>query len=94
MKKLNVKKKEKKILFKFEIFCGNNHPTRHINYELIDITPGNKSLVAIKLPSTNFEGFLKRTKRIKYWLRVNSAKYIAPLLFQIYQNDHLYNQRL
>ena len=49
-------------------------PTRHIKYKVIDFAPINKSIKAYKLPWTNLERFLRR---IKYRLRVYSAKFIA-----------------
>ena len=38
------------------------HPRRHIKYEVIDFAPGNKSIMANKLPLTNLETFLGRIK--------------------------------
>ena len=43
---------------KFEIFLNENHPpTRHIKYKKVDWAPCNKSIMAIKLLSTNLERF-------------------------------------
>ena len=53
-------------------------PTRHIKYKRINFAikfaPCNKSIMAIKLLSTNLEQFLDG---LNLRLRVNSAKYIA-----------------
>ena len=47
-----------KIFFpKFEIFCENHPPTRHIKYKKIDFVRCNKSIMANKLRSTNLEQF-------------------------------------
>ena len=40
-----------------EIFNENHPPTRHIKYKRIDFAPGNKSIMANKLLSTNLERF-------------------------------------
>ena len=48
--------------FKFDIFCENHPPTRHIKYKEINFAPCNKSIMANKLPSTNLERFLRRIK--------------------------------
>ena len=47
----------KLFFLKIEIFYENRHPTRHIKYERIDFAPCNKSVMAIKLLSTNLEQF-------------------------------------
>ena len=39
----------KKIFLKFENFCENHPPTRHIKYKKIDFTTCNKSIMANKL---------------------------------------------
>ena len=47
---------------KFEIFFENHPPTRHIKYKKIDFVPCNKSIMANKLRSTNWERFIRRIK--------------------------------
>ena len=47
---------------KFEIFCENHPPTRHMKYKKIDFVPCNKSIMANKLRSTNLERFIRRIK--------------------------------
>ena len=52
--------KENKMKFfflKFEIFYENHPPTRHLKYKWIEFAHFNKSIMAIKLLSTNFERF-------------------------------------
>ena len=44
-----------------EIFC-ESFPIRHKKYKIIDFVPSNKSSIANKLFSTNFERFLRRIK--------------------------------
>ena len=51
-------------LLKFEIFCENHPPTRHMKYKRIDFVPCNKSIIANKLRSTNLEPFLKWIKSL------------------------------
>ena len=47
---------------KFKISYENDPHTRHIKYERIDVAPGNKSIMANKLFSTNVQRFLRRIK--------------------------------
>ena len=47
---------------KFAIFYENHPHTRHIKHKKIDFVPCNKSIMAIKLRSTNLERFIRRTK--------------------------------
>ena len=61
MKKINVKK-EKKFLFKFEIFGENHSPTRHLKYKVINLASSYKIIKAEKLHSTNLEQFIRRIK--------------------------------
>ena len=62
---------------KFEFFCENHPPTRHINYKRRGFTPCNKSIMANMLFSTNLERFLRR---IKSRLRVKSEIYRALIV--------------
>ena len=51
----------KKLFFlKFENFCENHPPTRHMKYKVIDFAPCNKSFMANELLSTHLERFLRR----------------------------------
>ena len=65
-----MRKKFKFVVIKFEFFCENHPPTRHIKYKMIDFALCNKSFMVNKLLSTNFEQFLRQVNN----LRVNSAK--------------------
>ena len=47
---------------KFELFYENHPPIRHIKYKKIDFVPCSKSIMAIKLRSTNLERFIRRIK--------------------------------
>ena len=60
--KIKCKKNEKKKLKKFEIFCENHHPTRHIKYKMINVASSNKSIMANRHLSNNLERFLRRIK--------------------------------
>ena len=53
-----------KICFpKIRFFLNKNHPpTRQIKYKKRNLDPGNKSILANKLLSTNLERFLRRIK--------------------------------
>ena len=44
-----------KFFLKFEIFDENYPPKRHIKYKRIDFAPCNKSVIANKFLSTNFQ---------------------------------------
>ena len=48
----------------FEVFCENHPPTRPIKYKLISFAPSTKWFMAIKLPSTNLEQFLRRIESL------------------------------
>ena len=50
-------------------------PTRHIKYKKRDFVPCNKSIMANKLRSTNWERFYRTGLNLR--LRVNSENYIA-----------------
>ena len=60
--KYDEKIKNKKMKKKIEIFCENRLPTRHIKYKVINLASSNKSIMAIKLLSTNLKRFLRRIK--------------------------------
>ena len=47
------------IFLKFETFCENHPPTRHLQIKVINFAPCKKSIVANKLCSTNLERFLR-----------------------------------
>ena len=55
--KIKCKKKKKnwKKIEKFEFFWENHTPTRHIEYKVINSASSNKSIMANKPPSTNYE---------------------------------------
>ena len=53
----------------FELFRKNYPSSRHLNFKGIDFAPSNKSIMAYKLPFTQFGIDLR--------VRVNSANHIA-----------------
>ena len=60
MKKMNLFKLNN--FFLCEIFCENHPPTHHLNCQVIDFAPGNNSIMAVELRSTNLKPFLRRIK--------------------------------
>ena len=44
-------------VLKFETFCENHPPTRHIKYKRIDFASFNISIKANKIPSNNWNDF-------------------------------------
>ena len=88
---------------KFEIFYEKHHPTRHIKYKKIDFVPCNKSIMAIKLHSTNLERFIRRIKSpltrykrelycaliVPNWSKWPKWKSLNPHNFT--KNDHRWN---